>query len=171
MFGKKKGPGLKEGDFVFSSKQDGDYKNFIFGVVTGVDGSKIGVTGVIVNPVGLKNKLSQGKAGIRAEEILENPTPDNCILALIYRIEHENYAEVLDLKKDRIVQIAPRVYTILDGWIRESLSELFNNVLSLPAGDEKDKAKRLLNHKRDTLYDKNLKRNVYAVCRSLKILN
>ncbi len=170
MFGKKK-EGLKEGDYVFSSKRDGDYKNFIFGSVTGVEGSKIGVNGLIVNPVGLKNKLSQGKAGIRAEEILENPTPDNCILALIYRIEHENYAEVSDLKKDRIVQIAPRVYTILDGWIRESLSELFNNVLSLPAGDEKDKAKRLLNHKRDTLYDKNLKRNVYAVCRSLKILN
>ena len=170
MFGKKK-EGLKEGDYVFSSKRDGDYKNFIFGSVTGVEGSKIGVNGLIVNPVGLKNKLSQGKAGIRAEEILENPTPDNCILALIYRIEHENYAEVLDLKKDRIVQIAPRVYVILDGWIRESLSELFNNVLSLPAGDEKDKAKRLLNHKRDTLYDKNLKRNVYAVCRSLKILN
>lgn len=170
MFGKKK-EGLKVGDYVFSSKRDGDYKNFIFGSVTGVEGSKIGVNGLIVNPVGLKNKLSQGKAGIRAEEILENPTPDNCILALIYRIEHKNYAEVLDLKKDRIVQIAPRVYVILDGWIRESLSELFNNVLSLPAGDEKDKAKRLLNHKRDTLYDKNLKRNVYAVCRSLKILN
>ena len=170
MFGKKK-EGLKEGDYVFSSKRDGDYKNFIFGSVTGVEGSKIGVNGLIVNPVGLKNKLSQGKAGIRAEEILENPTPDNCILALIYRIEYENYAEVLDLKSDRVVQIAPRVYAILDGWIHESLSELFNNVLSLPAGDEKDKAKRLLNHKRDTLYDKNLKRNVYAVCRSLKILN
>jgi len=170
MFGKKK-DGLKEGDYVFSSKRDGDYKNFIFGAVTGVEGSKIGVNGLIVNPVGLKNKLSQGKAGIRAEEILENPTPDNCILALIYRIEHENFAEVLDLKSDRVVQIAPRVYAILDGWIRESLSELFNNVMSLPAGDEKDKAKRLLNHKRDTLYDKNLKRNVYAVCRSLKILN
>ena len=170
MFGKKK-EGLKEGDYVFSSKRDGDYKNFIFGAVTGVEGSKIGVNGLIVNPVGLKNKLSQGKAGIRAEEILENPTPDNCILALIYRIEHENFAEVLDLKSDRVVQIAPRVYAILDGWIRESLSELFNNVMSLPAGDEKDKAKRLLNHKRDTLYDKNLKRNMYAVCRSLKILN
>jgi len=170
VFGKKK-EGLKEGDYVFSSKRDGDYKNFIFGSVTGVEGSKIGVNGLIVNPVGLKNKLSQGKAGIRAEEILENPTPDNCILALIYRIEYENYAEVLDLKSDRVVQIAPRVYAILDGWIHESLSELFNNVLSLPAGDEKDKAKRLLNHKRDTLYDKNLKRNMYAVCRSLKILN
>ena len=30
MFGKKK-EGLKEGDYVFSSKRDGDYKNFIFG--------------------------------------------------------------------------------------------------------------------------------------------
>ncbi|MBI4009648.1 MAG: hypothetical protein HY361_00435, partial [Candidatus Aenigmarchaeota archaeon] len=60
MFGKKKA--IKEGDYVFSSKQDGEYKNIIFGVVSGVDGSKIGVNGLIVNPVGLKNKISQNKA-------------------------------------------------------------------------------------------------------------
>ncbi len=169
MFGKKKG--LKEGDYVFSSKQDGDYKNFIFGAVTGVEGTKIGVNGLIVNPVGLKNKVSQGKAGTRAEEILENPTPENCIHALIYRVEHENYAEVLDLSSDRVEQIPPKVYLVLDGWIRESIPELLNNVLSLPAGSEKDQAKRILKHRMDTLYDKTLKRNLYSICRSLKILN
>ena len=169
MFGKKKG--IKEGDYVFSSKQDGDYKNFIFGAVTGVEGSKIGVNGLIVNPVGLKNKVSQGKAGTRAEEILENPTPENCIHALIYRVEHENFAEVLDMSSDRVVEIPPKVYTVLDGWIRESLPELLNKVLSLPAGAEKDEAKRFLKHRMDTLYDKTLKRNLYSICRSLKILN
>jgi len=169
VFGKKKG--LKEGDYVFSSKQDGDYKNFIFGAVTGVEGTKIGVNGLIVNPVGLKNKVSQGKAGTRAEEILENPTPENCIHALIYRVEHENYAEVLDLSSDRVEQIPPKVYLVLDGWIRESIPELLNNVLSLPAGSEKDQAKRILKHRMDTLYDKTLKRNLYSICRSLKILN
>ncbi len=107
MFGKKKN-GLQEGDYVFSSKKDGDYKNFIFGAVTGVEGSKIGVNGLLVKPVGLKNKLSQGKAGIRDEEILENPTPENCIHALIYRVEHEDYAEILDLEKDRVEQIGPK---------------------------------------------------------------
>ena len=169
MFGKKKG--LQEGDYVFSTKTDGQYQNIIFGAVTGVDGSKIGVNGLIVNQVGLKNKVSQGKAGERSVEILENPTPENCILGFIYRIEHENYTDVLDLESDRVIQIPPKVHAILDGWVRESLSELLNNVLSLPEGSERQQAKRILKQKMDTLYDKNLKRNLYSVCRSLKILN
>lgn len=168
MFGKK---GLKEGDHVFSSKPDGEYKNFIFGTVTGINESQIGVNGLIVNPVGLKNKVAQGKAGTRSVEILQNPTPENCIFSLIYRIEHENFTDVLDLNSDRVVPIPPKVYMVLDGWVRESLPELLNNVLSLPAGDEKEQAKRVLKHRMDTLYDKNLKRNLYSVCRSLKILN
>jgi len=169
VFGKKKG--LKEGDHVFSSKPDGDYRNFIFGTVTGINESQIGVNGLLVNPVGLKNKVVQGKAGPRSLEILQNPTPENCIFSLIYRIEHENFTDVLDLNSDRLEQIPPKVYSVLDGWVRESLPELLNNVLSLPAGDEKEQAKRVLRHRMDTLYDKNLKRNLYSVCRSLKILN
>ena len=105
MFGRKKG--LKEGDYVFSTKQDGDFKNIIFGTVTGIEGNKIGVNGLIINPVGLKNKFEQGKTGARSTEILQNPTPENCIHALIYRIEHENFTDVLDLDKDRVVQLPP----------------------------------------------------------------
>jgi hypothetical protein len=60
---------------------------------------------------------------------------------------------------------------MLDGWIRESLPEFFNAVLSLPEGAERDEAKRVLRSRKDTLSDQNLKRTVYAVCRSLKILN
>lgn len=169
MFGRKKG--LKEGDHVFSSKQDGKYRNFIFGTVTGVNDSKIGINGLIVNPVGLKNKVEQGKAGSRSTEILENPTPENCIHSLIYRIEHENFTEVLDLNSDRVTPISLKVYGILDDWVRESLPELLNNVLSLPQGSEKDQAKRVLKQRMETLYNKNLRRNLYSVCRSLKILN
>ena len=72
MFGKKM-KGLKEGNFVFAKQPDGKYNNIIYGAVTGVDGNKIGVNGVIVNPVGLKNKIEQGKAGKRSVEILNNP--------------------------------------------------------------------------------------------------
>ncbi len=168
MFGKKKG--LKEGDYIFSSKPGGEFSKIIFGTVTGVDGTKIGVNGLIIDPVGLKNKVSQGKAGIRATEILQNPTLENCIHAFIYRVEQDNFTEVIDITQDRIIEISPQVHQMLDGWIRESLSELLNKVLSLKAGSEKDEAKRVLKHKMDTLYDKNLKRNLYAVCRSLKIL-
>ena len=62
MFGKKLT--LEEGAYVFSTKKNGNYYDFIFGVVTGVDDRKVGITGVIVNPVGLKNKIKQGKTGL-----------------------------------------------------------------------------------------------------------
>ena len=169
MFGKK--PQLKEGVHVFSTRKNGEYNDFIFGVVTGIEGRKVGVNGVIVNPVGLKNKITQGKAGERSIEILKHPTPDNIILALVYRVEHENFANILDLDQDRCDMIPPKVYQMLDGWVRESLSELVNNVLSLPDGPERDQAKRVVKQKMDSLIDKNLKRTLYSICRSLKILN
>lgn len=169
MFGRK--PTLKEGTTVFSIKKNGEFYDFIFGVVTGVDGRKVGVNGVIVNPVGLKNKVAQGKTGERSREILEHPNHDNVVLALVYRVEHENYAEVLDLDVDKCDILPPKVYSMLDGWIRESLPEFFNAVLSLPEGSERDEAKRVLRSRKDTLSDQHLKRTVYAVCRSLKILN
>ena len=90
--------GLKEGDFVFARQPDGEYNKIIFGAVTGVQGKKIGVNGIIINPVGLKNKIEQGKAGPRSIEILKNPNPDNCIQMLIYRIEHDNFNEIIDLE-------------------------------------------------------------------------
>lgn len=169
MFGRKKE--LKEGDYIFASKSDGEYSNIVFGVVTGIEGSRIGVSGLIVNPVGLKNKVSQGKAGPRSAEILKSPTPDNCIMAFIYRTEHDTFNEEMDIKKDKVVQISPAFHSVLDGWIRESIPELLNTVLSLPEGPERDQAKRLVKQRMETLYDKNLKKNLYSVCRSLKILN
>ena len=154
MFGSK--PTLKEGTHIFSIKKNGEFHDFIFGVVTGIDDRKVGVNGVIVNPIGLKNKISQGKTGERSNEILNHPTPDNVVLALVYRVESENFAEVLDLDV---------------GWIRESIPEFINNVLSLAPGTERDEAKRILKNRMETLTDPNLRRTLYAVCRSLKILN
>ena len=170
MFGRKKGE-VKEGNYVFTSRKDeGDFHNIIFGTVTGVDGDKIGVNGFIVNPIGLKNKVSQEKAGPRSKEILTNPTSENCIFALIYRIEYENFTEVIDIGSGNVEFISKKVWNIFDGWIRESLSELINNILSLPPGTEQDHAKRILKQKMENLYDKELRKNLYSVCRSLKIL-
>ncbi len=169
MFGRK--PSLKEGVHVFSTRKNGDYNDFIFGVITGIDDRKVGVNGIIVNPVGLKNKISQGKTGERSREILENPTPDNVVLALVYRVEHENFAEVLDLDVDKCDILPPKIYTMLDGWIRESLPEFLNTILSLPPGSERDEAKRILRQKMESLVDQNLRRTLYSVCRSLKVLN
>ena len=169
MFGSKKGT-LKEGNFVFTAKPADEYCNFVIGIVTGVDGNRVGVNGFIVNPIGLKNKVLQGKAGTRSKEMLKEPTSENCIFALIYRTEYENFTDVLDLEKDKVEILSKKQYTILDGWIRESLSELINNVLSLPDGSDQDHAKRILKQRMENLYDKNLKQNLYSVCRSLKIL-
>jgi len=169
MFDKK--PVMREGICVFARKQNGDFNNIVFGVVTGVDGNKIGINGMEINPVGLKNKLEQGKTGSRSQEILRNPTPENCIFALIYRVEQENFAGVLDLKKDRIEIITKNAYDVLEGWIRQSIPELTNNVLSLLPGSERDKAKQRLGSKMDSLTDKNLKKNLYSICRSLKIVS
>ena len=169
MFGKK--PELKEGSYVFSVKQNGDFNDFIFAAVTGIDGKKVGITGVIVNPVGLKNKLEQGKTGERSREILENPTPDNVVLALVYRVEHENYSGILNLDSDKCDLLPPKVFGMLDGWIRESLPEFINNVLSLPVGADRDDAKHILKNRMETLTDPHLKRTLYSICRSLKILN
>jgi len=169
MFGKK--PELKEGSYIFSVKKNGDFNDFIFGAVTGIDGKKVGITGVIVNPVGLKNKLEQGKTGERSREILEHPTPDNVVLALVYRVEHENYSGILNLDSDKCDLIPPKVFGMLDGWIRESLPEFINNVLSLPVGTDRDEAKHILKNRMETLTDPHLKRTLYSVCRSLKILN
>lgn len=169
MLGRK--PVLKEGVHVFSTAPKGECGDFFIGVVTGVDGRRVGINGIRVDMVGLKNKVDQNKAGERSAEILRNPTPDNIIMGLIYRIEYDNYTGVLDLDRDRCDIVPPKVYAITDGWIRESLPDLLNSVLSLPAGDERDEAKRLVRHRMDTLLDKNLKRTLYSVCRSLRILN
>ncbi|MDC4215786.1 MAG: hypothetical protein MTZ48_02845 [Candidatus Nitrosopumilus limneticus] len=169
MFSKK--PTLKEGTHIFSIKKNGEFNDFIFAVVSGVDGKKVGVNGVIVNPIGLKNKIAQGKTGQRSQEILNHPTPDNVVLALVYRVEFENFADVLDLDVDKCDIIPPKIYAVLDGWIRESLPEFINTVLSLAPGNERDQAKRILKNRMDTLTDPNLRRTLYSVCRSLKILN
>ncbi len=169
MFGKKLT--LKEGAHVFSTRKNGDFYDFIFGVISGLDGRNVGVNGVIVNPVGLKNKVEQGKTGERSREILEHPTPDNIVLALVYRVEYENFADIVDLDKDKCDIIPQEVYLMMDGWIRESLSEFLNNVLSLPLGSKRDEAKHVLKNKMESLIDKNLRRTLYSVCRSLRILN
>jgi hypothetical protein len=170
MFGRKPKQ-LQEGSYIFASKPDGQYTNVIFGAITGIDGDKIGVSGLIVNMAGLKNKVSQGKAGPRSEEILKTPTPENCIIGFVYRTEHDTFNDTLSIKENNVIEISEKSFYVLDGWIRESLSELINNVLSLPEGPERDQAKRIVKQRMDTLYDKNLKQNLYSVCRSLKILN
>jgi len=112
-FGKNALP--KEGDYIFARQPDGEYNKIIFGAVTGIQGTKIGVYGNIINPVGLKNKIEQGKAGARAAEILKNPNPDNCIQILIYRIEHDNFYEIIALNEHQVLELPNREDASLEG--------------------------------------------------------
>ena len=89
----------------------------------------------------------------------------------MYRVEHENYSGILDLDSDKCDLLPPKVFGMLDGWIRESLPEFINNVLSLPVGTDRDEAKHILKNRMETLTDPHLKRTLYSICRSLKILN
>ncbi len=168
LFEKK---GWKEGDYVFTSQKNGDYRDMIIGIVSGVENSKIGVNGIIINAVGLKNKVSQGKAGPQSELVLKDPVPKEAVFALIYRVEFDNFTGVFDVNTDPVIKLQKSVYNMLTSWVRESIPELINNVLSLPEGEERDQAKRVLKQRMDTLYDKDLKRYMYSICRSLKILN
>src|SRR5207247_11369003 len=107
MFGSK---GWKEGEYVFTSKPNGEYRDIVVGIVTGVEDTKIGVNGMTINPAGLKNKISQGKAGPQSIEILKNPTQKECILALIYRVEYDNFPGVFDVNIDLFVTIHTIIY-------------------------------------------------------------
>ena len=48
MFGGK--PDLQEGHYVFAAVGNEEYRNFVIGAVTGVDGKSVGVNGILVNP-------------------------------------------------------------------------------------------------------------------------
>jgi hypothetical protein len=162
--------GWKEGDYVFTSTPNGEYRDIIVGMVSGIEGSKIGISGIKIDLVGLKNKIAQGKAGPKSIEILKHPIIRELVLALIYRVEYDNFTGVFDVNTDPVIKIHKDNYTILTGWVRESIPELINNVLSLPDGPEKDQAKRIMRQRMDTLYDKDLKKYMYSVCRGLNIL-
>ncbi len=168
LFGKKE---WKEGDYVFITIPDGDYKNIVVGAVTGIENSKIGVNGTIIKMVGLKNKVSQGKAGPKSIELLKNPNPTDCILGLIYRVEYDNFTGIFDVNIEHPIKIHKNIHGIIDGWVRESLPEIINNVISLPEGSEKEQAKRVVRQRMESLFDKDLKKYMYSICRSLKILN
>src|SRR5207249_10989403 len=116
MFGSK---GWKEGEYVFTSKPNGEYRDIVVGIVTGVKDIKIEINGKTINPARLKNKISQGKAGPQSIEILKNPTPKECILALIYRVEYDNFTGVFDVNIDPVVKIHKNIHNIITCWIRE----------------------------------------------------
>jgi len=58
----------------------------------------------------------------------------------------------------------------VDGWIKESLAELFSNYFSSASEEERSQARTMLIKKMNSLMSQELKEHVYAVARSSRIL-
>ena len=61
-------------------------------------------------------------------------------------------------------------FFVLDGWVKESFSELFGNYFNSASNDEKSEARSILIKKMNSLMSQELKEHVYAVARSSQIL-
>ena len=167
MFGFGK---LKVGEYVFSVRKEGKYNKLVIGRIQNINKTSIKVIGSLIRPIGLIERLESGKIGPRSAEVLDDPTPNNCIFILIDRIEYENTIEEIKSDVEKIEWINEKRYLVLDGWLKENLSELFADVFRAKSLEERDVAKNILLEKMHSLSDRDLKDHVYSVVRSTKII-
>jgi hypothetical protein len=169
MFGRSKGK-IKTGEYVFVSQFFDKTTRLVIGRVTSTDGTKVGVQGFYVIPVGLINKVHSGQGEGRPKEVLLSPDPNNCIFMLIDRVETGSFFEEVDEKTSKVTWINEERYHVLDGWIKENLPEMFANVLRAHTQEDRSQARAILLEKMNSLYERDLKDHLYAVARSTRIL-
>jgi hypothetical protein len=58
----------------------------------------------------------------------------------------------------------------LDGWLKESFSDIFSNFFNASSQEEKLEARNVIIKKMNSLISPELKEHVYAVARSARIL-
>jgi hypothetical protein len=167
MFGRGK---IKPGEYVFVVQADQNYNKLIIGIVQAINGSKIQVRGSYIRPIGLIEHVKRGHAGDRPKEVLNNPDPNNCIFMLIDRVETGRFNQEVDQQTSKIIWINEKRFFVLDGWIRESLPDMFADVLRANTEQERLQARTILLEKMNSLYEKDLKDHLYAVARSTKVL-
>lgn len=167
MFGKG---GIKPGEFVFVVQKDGEYNRLLIGRIQAVKGSSVHLAGTQIRPSGLIERIKAGKAGDHSKQVISNPDPNNCIFMLIDRVETTPFNGEVDQGKDRVIWINENRYLVLDGWIKESLPEIFAAALTALTEDDRQHAKAVLREKMGSLYERDLKDHVYAVARSAKLL-
>ena len=167
MFGRGK---IKPGEYVFVVQADQNYNKLIIGIVQAINGSKIQVRGSYIRPIGLIEHVKRGHAGDRPKEVLNNPVPNNCIFMLIDRVETGRFNQEVDQQTSKIIWINEKRFFVLDGWIRESLPDMFADVLRANTEQERLQARTILLEKMNSLYEKDLKDHLYAVARSTKVL-
>ena len=160
---------IKPGDYVFAVRKETDSNIIIIGRVQSASKKILSVIGSSIKPSGLLKRKLQGKIGKRSNEVLNDPDPDNCIFILIDRIESENFSGQVNQETDKVTWINENRYIVLDGWIKENLSDMFANVIHY-SEDRTHHARSVLIEKMNSIYERDLKDHVYAVVRSTKIL-
>ena len=165
-FGKKNV--FKDGDYIFTSINEGNYSRIVVGLVEFAGLGKVKVAGLFIKPTGLIEKAESGKLGSRSVEVLRSPRPDSLIHVLIDKVESGDFHDYVDIDKSEAVKIGAKRYTEIDNWIREGFPELFSIILS-PMDSRRDEAKQIFMQRMNAMYDPELKQTVYAVARQLKI--
>lgn len=169
MFGLSRGR-IKPGEYVFVVQKEHNYNRLVIGAVQSITGSKIQVRGTYVRPIGLIESIESGRIAGRPKEVLSNPDPNNCIFMLIDKVETGSFNQEIDQSANKITWINEKRFFVLDGWIRESLPDMFADVLRAYTEHERMQARAVLLEKMNSLYDKDLKDHLYAVARSTKVL-
>lgn len=167
MFGKSK---LKPGNFVFVVRRDENSNYVIIGKIISEHDKVIRIKGTFLKPVGLLERIRSGRAQGKPIEAINNPEPNNCIFFIIDRLDTGDFEDIIDPKIDKVIPINENRYFVLDGWIKESLAELFSNYFSSASEEERSEARTMLIKKMNSLMSQELKEHVYAVARSSRIL-
>jgi hypothetical protein len=167
MFGKSK---LRPGNFVFVVRRDENSNYVIIGKIISDHDKVLRVRGTYLKPVGLLERIRSGRARGKPVEAINNPEPDNCIFFIIDRLDTGDFDDIIDPKIDKVIPINENRYFVLDGWIKESFSDLFSNYFSSSSDEEKSVARTVLIKKMNSLMSQELKEHVYAVARSSRIL-
>ncbi len=161
---------VKPGSFVFVSKKDNISNFIVIGRVLSENNKAYKIKGTFIRPIGLLERVQSGRVHGKPVEALNNPDPNNCIFLIIDRVDTGIYEDTVDSKYDKVIPINENRYFVLDGWIKESFSELFGNYFNSLSMDERAEARSILIGKMNSLLSQELKDHVYAVARSSKIL-
>lgn len=168
MFGISK---IRTGDFIFVVKRD-EISNFIVigRIMTENNNKTYNVKGTFFRPVGLIERIKSGKAQGKPVDALNNPDPNNCIFLIIDKVDTNTYHDLIDASYDKIYPINENRFFVLDGWLKESFSDVFSSFFNSSSQEEKTEARDIIIKKMNSLISPELKEHVYAVARSTRIL-
>ena len=167
MFGMSK---LRPGDFVFIVKRDESSNYVIIGRIISDNDKVLKIRGTFIKPIGLLERIRLGRAQGKPVEALNNPEPNNCVFLIIDKLDTGDFEDIVDPKIDKVIPINENRFFVLDGWIKESFSELFSNYFNSTSDEDKSEARSILIKKMNSLMSQELKEHVYAVARSSQIL-